>query len=101
MTTQSPVVETRGIYMAFGGVDVLKNIDFQLYPGEILALMGENGAGKSTLAKIVAGVHQPRAGTIAVQATTTKISNPLNRRIFSQCIFNFIIISGNKIYQSK
>ncbi|MCP4427737.1 MAG: sugar ABC transporter ATP-binding protein, partial [Chloroflexi bacterium] len=76
MTTQSPIVETCGIYMAFGGVDVLKNIDFHLYSGEILALMGENGAGKSTLAKIIAGVHQPRAGTLAVQGNTTKISNP-------------------------
>lgn len=74
--TRSPVIETRGIYMAFGGVDVLKNVDFRLYSGAILGLMGENGAGKSTLAKIIAGVHQPRAGSIAVHGETTKITNP-------------------------
>jgi rhamnose transport system ATP-binding protein len=75
-TTTSPVVATQGIYMAFGGVDVLKNVDFTLYPGEVLGLMGENGAGKSTLAKILAGVHQPRAGNILVNGKPTVIANP-------------------------
>lgn len=76
MTEQSPVLSARGIYMAFGGVDVLRNVDFDIRPGEVHGLVGENGAGKSTLAKIIAGVHQPRAGQIALNGGTVEIPNP-------------------------
>jgi rhamnose transport system ATP-binding protein len=62
--------------MAFGGVNVLKNVDFDAYPGEIHGLIGENGAGKSTLAKIVGGVHRPKAGTIEINGRPTEITNP-------------------------
>ncbi len=72
----NPILETKGIYMAFGGVDVLKNVDLEVRPGEIHALVGENGAGKSTLAKIIAGVHQPRAGTIEINGQPTQIPSP-------------------------
>lgn len=67
MTELSPVLKTSGIYMAFGGVDVLRDVTFEIYPGEVHGLVGENGAGKSTLAKIIAGVHQPRAGKIHIR----------------------------------
>lgn len=62
--------------MAFGGVDVLKNVDFEIREGEIHGLVGENGAGKSTLAKIIAGVHQPRAGTIELDGKPIHIPSP-------------------------
>ncbi len=62
--------------MAFGGVDVLRRVDFDVCPGEIHALVGENGAGKSTLAKIIAGIHQPREGAIEVAGEPTVIPNP-------------------------
>jgi rhamnose transport system ATP-binding protein len=76
MTEQSPILKTRGIYMAFGGVNVLKGIDFEMYPGEVHGLVGENGAGKSTLAKIIAGVHQPKAGTIELNGQTVVVPSP-------------------------
>lgn len=71
-----PVLKTHAIRMAFAGVDVLKDIDFQIYPGEIHGLVGENGAGKSTLAKIIAGVHHPRSGTIELNGETVYVSSP-------------------------
>ncbi len=74
--TKSPILEVSGIYMAFGRIDVLKDVSLKLYPGEVHALMGENGAGKSTLAKIMAGVHRPRLGQIAVNGQEVVIPNP-------------------------
>jgi rhamnose transport system ATP-binding protein len=72
----SPVLTAKGVYMAFGGVNVLKDIDFEIYPGEVHGLVGENGAGKSTLAKIIAGVHRPKSGTIEIEGKLTEIANP-------------------------
>ena len=51
-------LEMRGIYKSFGANDVLRNIDFNISPGEVCALLGENGAGKSTLMNILGGVLQ-------------------------------------------
>jgi simple sugar transport system ATP-binding protein len=57
-------LELRRISKSFGGVRVLREVDFQLAAGEVIGLLGDNGAGKSTLIKIVTGVHRPDAGEI-------------------------------------
>ena len=72
----NPILRAIGIHMSFGGVDVLKNVDFDVRPGEVHALVGENGAGKSTLTKIIAGIHQPKGGRIEVDGVDTVIPNP-------------------------
>jgi rhamnose transport system ATP-binding protein len=76
MTQSKPALLATGIRMAFGGVDVLKNVDFTIYPNEIHGLIGENGAGKSTLAKIIAGIHQPKDGTIQLNGSSVEVTNP-------------------------
>lgn len=58
------LLRLRGIHKHFPGVHVLKGIEFEVCSGEVHALVGENGAGKSTLMHILAGVHQPDAGSI-------------------------------------
>ena len=58
------LLQLKGINKAFNGVQVLFNIDLELYSGEILCLVGENGAGKSTLIKILSGAEAPGSGTI-------------------------------------
>ncbi len=62
--------------MAFGGVEVLKGVDLDLFPGEVHAITGENGAGKSTLAKLIAGVYKPVRGEIQVQGQPIRFDNP-------------------------
>src|SRR5690554_1518100 len=75
--TPTPLIAARGIGKQFAGVDVLRDVDLDLMPGEIHALLGENGAGKSTFAKILAGVHRPSAGTLALNGRPVEVHNPL------------------------
>jgi rhamnose transport system ATP-binding protein len=74
---QLPLISTRGISKQFGGVEVLRDVDLDLERGEIHALLGENGAGKSTFAKILAGVHRPTRGTIALNGNPIEVPNPI------------------------
>ena len=53
--TTEHILELRGVNKSFGVVHVLHDVDFQVYPGEVTALVGDNGAGKSTLVKAIAG----------------------------------------------
>ena len=65
-----------GISKAFPGVQALQNVDFEIYPGEVVALVGENGAGKSTLMKIVSGAYRRDAGQIYLGGHEVEIENP-------------------------
>jgi ABC-type sugar transport system ATPase subunit len=67
-----PILSLRGICKSFSGVQVLKEIDLDLTPGQVHCLVGENGAGKSTLIKIVSGAYQPDQGTITYQGQALK-----------------------------
>lgn len=71
-----PIIRTSGITKEFSGVQVLQKVDFDIYPGEVHALLGENGAGKSTLMKIVCGVYTPTAGEVYMNDQLVDISSP-------------------------
>ncbi|MDR1612546.1 MAG: sugar ABC transporter ATP-binding protein [Planctomycetota bacterium] len=71
-----PILRLKGISKRFGGLKALENVDFDLYPGEVHALVGENGAGKSTLMKIFGGVYAKDEGSIRFQGGEVHFSNP-------------------------
>jgi rhamnose transport system ATP-binding protein len=75
--TALPIMSARGVSKSFAGIEVLRDVDIDLMPGEIHALLGENGAGKSTFAKILAGVHRPTRGTLSLNGETVEVANPI------------------------
>src|SRR5207244_8323689 len=74
------VLEARGLVKRYGVVTALNGADFDLYAGEILALIGDNGAGKSTLIKALSGAITPDEGEILLNGTTVHFRNPLEAR---------------------
>jgi ABC-type sugar transport system ATPase subunit len=73
---QQPIVRMEGISKHFPGVQALDNVDFEVYPGEILGFLGENGAGKSTLVKILSGVYSKDQGSIWFKGQPVEIHSP-------------------------
>jgi ABC-type sugar transport system ATPase subunit len=79
-----PFLEVQKITKRFPGVVALSGVDLQVYPAEILALIGENGAGKSTLMKILAGVQPADEGELLVEGKVVRFSGvqmPRNREL--------------------
>jgi len=71
-----PIIEMRQITKAYRGVPAVKNIDFDLFRGEIHALLGENGAGKSTLTKVMAGVVEASSGEMRYRGKPVRFASP-------------------------
>jgi D-xylose transport system ATP-binding protein len=72
----SPILSLRGIQKSFGPVQVLKGVDFDAYPGQVTALVGDNGAGKSTLIKCMSGIYGIDAGEYFFEGEKIQISGP-------------------------
>ena len=68
---------TKNIGKTFSGVNVLREVDFNLEPGEVHALVGENGAGKSTFVKVLSGVYTPTDGDIFLDDKKVQINTPI------------------------
>jgi simple sugar transport system ATP-binding protein len=75
-TTAAPALEARSIVKSFGTVRALRGVNFQAFPGEVTALVGDNGAGKSTLIKALSGVFGPDDGEILVDGNAVHMSTP-------------------------
>lgn len=74
---KTALLEARSLSKSFGPVQVLKNINLQIYGGEVHAIIGENGAGKSTLMKLLAGNERPTAGEILMDGNPIAFANPV------------------------
>ena len=72
----SPVLQMKGISKRFPGVIALDDVELEVYPAEVVALIGENGAGKSTLMKILGGVIEKDTGSVRVDGQEVLIRSP-------------------------
>jgi D-xylose transport system ATP-binding protein len=74
--SDTPILQLRGINKSFGPVHVLHDVDFNVYPGEVMALVGDNGAGKTTLIKCVAGIYPVDSGEMYLDGKQVHIHGP-------------------------
>jgi fructose transport system ATP-binding protein len=77
----TPILSARGLNKRYGKVVALDNADFELMPGEILAVIGDNGAGKSTLIKALCGAVIPDSGTIELDGIPVHFKSPIEARL--------------------
>ncbi|GHF66787.1 ATP-binding cassette domain-containing protein [Seohaeicola zhoushanensis] len=94
MTT--PLVEMRDISIAFGGVHAVDHVSVDLFPGEVVGLLGHNGAGKSTLIKILSGAYRADSGEIRINGEKAEISNPRDARAYKiETIYQTLALADN------
>jgi fructose transport system ATP-binding protein len=77
---QKPILQARGLTKRYGNVTAMEGADFDLYPGEILAVIGDNGAGKSTLIKALSGAVIPDDGEIRLDGEAVRFKSPHDAR---------------------
>ncbi|KZN12340.1 ATP-binding cassette domain-containing protein [Marinomonas sp. TW1] len=77
---QTPVLQTKNLVKRYGSVTAIDHADFELYPGEILAVIGDNGAGKSSLIKALSGALTPDEGEIFLDGKPVHFNSPMEAR---------------------
>jgi ABC-type sugar transport system ATPase subunit len=91
-----PMLSVKNIVKRFGGLVALKGVDFDVHPGEVVALVGDNGAGKSTLIKCISGVYLPDEGSIHFQGNEVRFSRPIQARNAGiETIYQDLALTGN------
>jgi fructose transport system ATP-binding protein len=78
--TKTPVLKATGIVKRYGHVTAIDGADFELYPGEVLAVVGDNGAGKSSLIKVLSGAVIPDEGQLFLDGEPVSFHNPIDAR---------------------
>jgi D-xylose transport system ATP-binding protein len=93
---RAPLVEMRDVSIAFGGIKAVDHASVDLYPGEVVGLLGHNGAGKSTLIKVLSGAYKRDAGEILIDGKPADISNPRDAKAFGiETIYQTLALADN------
>jgi D-xylose transport system ATP-binding protein len=92
----APLIDMKNISIAFGGIRAVDDASIDLFPGEVVALLGHNGAGKSTLIKILSGAYKRDAGHIFVNGEEASISNPRDAKKYGiETIYQSLALADN------
>lgn len=93
---EKPLVELENISIAFGGIKAVDRASIDLYPGEVVGLLGHNGAGKSTLIKILSGAYRRDAGEIRIDGGAATINNPRDAKAYGiETIYQTLAVADN------
>lgn len=93
---QPPLVEMNDISISFGGIKAVDHVSVDLYPGEVVGLLGHNGAGKSTLIKVLSGAYQMGSGEIRINGEKVEINNPRDARANNiETIYQTLALADN------
>ena len=79
-TSQQPILQAINLEKHFGGLTAVNNVSIDIYPGEVVGLVGDNGAGKSTLIKMISGVYKSDGGKVILDGQEVNFSTPLEAR---------------------
>jgi D-xylose transport system ATP-binding protein len=91
-----PILKITGLNKSFGAIQVLHNVDFSVYPGEVTALVGDNGAGKSTLVKCIAGINSIDSGELLWEGRPVRIHSPNDAATLGiQFVYQDLALSDN------
>ncbi|WP_454817730.1 ATP-binding cassette domain-containing protein [Labrys neptuniae] len=91
---QEPILSARGLIKRYGRVTALNNCEFDLFPGEILAVIGDNGAGKSSLIKALSGAITPDEGEIRLDGKVVNFKSPIDAREAGiECVYQNLALS--------
>lgn len=92
---QTPLVDLKDMSISFGGVKAVDHVSIDLYPGEVVGVLGHNGAGKSTLIKMLSGAYQGE-GDIYVNGEKATITNPRDARSYNiETIYQTLALADN------
>jgi len=92
----APLVELKDIHISFGGIKAVDGVSVDLYPGEVVGLLGHNGAGKSTLIKCLSGAYQADQGEIWIEGKRATINNPRDARSYNiETIYQTLALADN------
>ncbi|MEN9894474.1 MAG: hypothetical protein RIR97_326 [Pseudomonadota bacterium] len=95
-TAATPLVELENISIAFGGIKAVDQASINLFPGEVVALLGHNGAGKSTLIKILSGAYPRDNGVIRINGEEANINNPRDAKAYGiETIYQTLALADN------
>ena len=93
---RTPLVEMRGINVAFGGVHAVRDVSIDVHAGEVNGLVGGNGAGKSTLMRVLSGAHPADSGEILVEGNEVTIKNPRDAKAQNiETIYQTLALADN------
>ena len=95
-TSGTPLVEIKDLSIAFGGIKAVDQASVDLFPGEVVAILGHNGAGKSTLIKVLSGAYKRDGGQIFVNGEKADINNPRDAKQYGiETIYQTLAVADN------